>query len=87
MIIGGRTNSVGENLGLEIYDTENSEWSKFPCIQRFRHSSWLVDNFIYIFGGFELESPNIPTDTITKLNMPTIVKSDERILAKIMNYN
>jgi len=25
MIIGGRTNQVGEKIGLEVYDTENSE--------------------------------------------------------------
>ena len=29
LIIGGRTNSVSEELGMEIYDTENSEWYRF----------------------------------------------------------
>jgi hypothetical protein len=32
LIIGGRTNSVNEELGLEIYDTENSEWYRFASI-------------------------------------------------------
>ena len=27
-----------------------------------RHSSWLIDSLIYVYGGFELDSPNIPTD-------------------------
>lgn len=62
MIIGGRTNNVGEHLGMEIYDTETSEWAKFNSLQRFRHSSWIIDNFVYVYGGFELDSPNIPTD-------------------------
>ena len=40
-VIGGRTNTVGETLTIDVYDTETSEWSKFQSVQRFRHSSWL----------------------------------------------
>ena len=29
VIMGGRTNNVGELLPLEVYDTETSEWTKF----------------------------------------------------------
>ena len=29
---GGRTNTVGENVLMEIYETENSEWKKFNSI-------------------------------------------------------
>ena len=32
MVIGGRTNQVGENVALEVYDTESSEWYKFKAI-------------------------------------------------------
>lgn len=28
-VVGGRTNTVGENVQLEIYETETSEWKKF----------------------------------------------------------
>jgi len=73
LIIGGRTNNVGETLGLEIYDTETSEWNKFNSLQRFRHGSWSVENFIYVYGGFELDSPNIPTETITRVNLIKLV--------------
>lgn len=60
-VIGGRTNQVGEKIMLEAYNTETSEWFKFPCIQRFRHASWAIDNFVFIHGGFDHEQPNIPT--------------------------
>jgi len=43
LVIGGRSNQVGDTLPFEIYDTETSDWYKFQSIQRFRHSSWLVD--------------------------------------------
>lgn len=39
-VIGGRSNLVGEVLPFEIYDTESSDWYKFPSIQRFRHTLW-----------------------------------------------
>lgn len=54
---------------MEVYDTETSEWFRFNSLQRFRHGSWIVDNFVYIYGGFELESPNVPTDLIHRMNL------------------
>lgn len=43
MVIGGRTNNVGEIVPFEVYDTESSEWFKFDSLQRFRHSCWGID--------------------------------------------
>jgi protein phosphatase len=40
IVIGGRTNTVGEDVPMEVYDTESSEWYKFNTIQRFRHFCW-----------------------------------------------
>jgi protein phosphatase len=65
VVIGGRTNTVGETVAMEVYDTESSEWFKFSAVQRFRHACWILDNKIYIHGGFEPDTPNIPTDIIT----------------------
>jgi protein phosphatase len=53
---------------LDVYDTETSEWFKFPSIYRFRHATWNFDGNIFIHGGFEHEAPNIPTDTTSLLN-------------------
>jgi hypothetical protein len=69
VILGGRTNNVSDNVGMEVYDTETSEWYKMTAVQRFRHGSWVVDNSLYIYGGFEHESPNVPTDTVIRLNI------------------
>jgi hypothetical protein len=32
LIVGGRTNQVGETLPIEIYDTETSDWHVLPSI-------------------------------------------------------
>lgn len=65
IVVGGRTNQVGESVPMEVYDTESSEWYRFLSIQRFRHACWAANNKLYIHGGFEPETPNIPTDIIS----------------------
>jgi hypothetical protein len=32
IVLGGRTNTVGENVQLEVYETESSEWKKFNSL-------------------------------------------------------
>ena len=72
IILGGRTNTVGENVQFEVYETESSEWRKFNSMQRFRQAVWSVDQTIFMHGGFENETPNIPTNTIMKLDLGTL---------------
>ena len=69
VVVGGRTNSVNEKLPLEVFDTETSEWHAFESIQRFRHGCWQQDKQLMIYGGFELSTPNIPTDSIFKVGL------------------
>lgn len=53
LVVGGRSNQVGETLPFELYDTESSDWYKFNSIQRFRHTIWYCEPFLYIHGGFD----------------------------------
>ena len=83
LVLGGRTNTVGENVFMEIYDTENSEWNKFNSISRFRHTVWAVDHTLYVHGGFENETPNTPTNSIMKLDLLAHVKGNAHLTAKL----
>lgn len=51
--IGGRSGVDGDNLPIEVYDTETSEWHTFMGFKRFRHACFIIDNFMYIHGGLE----------------------------------
>lgn len=53
IVVGGRTNTLGEMVPLEIYDCESSDWAKYNILQRFRHASWIYENALYVDGGFE----------------------------------
>ena len=60
---------MGEQVSLEAYDTESSDWHKLKSLQRFRHACWFSDQSLFIFGGFEHDSPNIPTDSIVRYDI------------------
>jgi len=83
LVIGGRTDTVGETVSLEVYDTESSEWKRFPSIQRFRHACFCVETQLYMHGGFDNESPTVPTDAIMKLDAIHVLKSAPVLLDKI----
>lgn len=87
MVIGGRTNQVGENVALEVYDTESSEWYKFKAIQRFRHAVWSVDTSVYVHGGFEHETPNIPINAISRIDATKLFANHPGLAAKIYPKN
>jgi protein phosphatase len=82
-VIGGRTNNVGESVPLEVYDTETSEWHKFNALQRFRHCSWVIDHGIYIHGGFEHDTPNIPINSIAFINSELLLAPVEALDTKL----
>jgi len=83
-VIGGRTMQATEAIGLEIYDTETSEWSKYPVARRFRHSVWTAGVQLFIYGGFEYEMISLPTDTLVKIDLEQLFMSNKSILGKIM---
>ena len=83
VVVGGRTNTVGENVQLEVYETESSEWHKFDCLQRFRHTIWAIDATIYMHGGFEKETPNFPTNTIMKIDLLALFRNLPTLKTKL----
>mmetsp|Transcript_7460 Transcript_7460/g.6992 ORF Transcript_7460/g.6992 Transcript_7460/m.6992 type:complete len:144 (+) Transcript_7460:599-1030(+) len=85
LVIGGRTDTVGETVTLEVYDTESSEWKRFSSIQRFRHACFCLDTQLYMHGGFDNESPTVPTDAIMKLDAVQVLKGAPELLEKLEN--
>ena len=83
LVLGGRTNTVGENVQLEVYETESSEWRKFNSLQRFRHSVWAIDATVFMHGGFENETPNIPTNSIMKLDLMELFNKVPSLVTKL----
>lgn len=70
-------------MALEVYDTESSEWYKFNSLQRFRHACWSVDANVYVHGGFEHETPNIPINIIARIDTYALFNKHEHLIQKI----
>ena len=87
LVIGGKTNNINETLPLEVFDTETSEWFSYNCIQRFRHGTWVHEKNLYIYGGFELTSPTLPTDSIYKINLNILLKNNSNLYGKVVDLN
>ena len=87
IIVGGKTNNVSETLPLEVFDTETSEWFSYNSIQRFRHGTWIHEKCLYIYGGFELSSPTLPTDSIFKLHLSQLFKNKPNLYSKVADLN
>lgn len=67
-----------------MYDTETSDWHKFNGVQRFRHSIWIMENYLYVHGGFDTEQPNIPTDSILRLDLLKLLQTNQNLVKQFM---
>ena len=86
VVIGGRTNNTNDLIPLDVYDTQTSDWFKFGNFQRFRHASWMTDQWLFLFGGFDQKSPNVPTDELIRINLVKLFQQIPSVL-KIANIN
>jgi protein phosphatase len=84
--IGGRSNTEGDNLPIEVYDTDTSEWHVFTNFRRFRHALFIVDSTIYIHGGLEDEKHNNPASNLNELNLDELFEKDSIISLKLKKY-
>ena len=80
LVVGGRTNQVGESVPLEVYDTESSDWFKFLSIPRFRHCIWLYETGLFVHGGFDQETPNVPTDKMMQIDLEKLLKNHPNLV-------
>jgi protein phosphatase len=84
--LGGRSSVDGDNLPIEIYDTETSEWHCYYTFKRFRHAVFIIDSTLYIHGGLEDEKHNNPAKILNELNLVDVFQNDKVILPKLQTY-
>ena len=85
-VVGGRTYNVHENLKLDIFDTDTSEWHSINNLQRFRHCAWMIKGDLYIQGGFKQDSPEVPVSDVKKIDLLAALEDKPNLLKKIRNF-
>ena len=86
IVTGGRDKSIQDSLPTDVYDTETSEWRKFPAVGLFRHSCFIKENSLFIHGGFENKNPNLTIQTLNKIDLLSFFSSSTTIINKINSY-
>jgi len=81
IITGGRARNIQDNMPTEDYDTESSEWKRFPGLNLFRHSCFVKDSHLYIYGGFENTNPNIPIEKLIRIDLTQYFASNQPLLS------
>ena len=70
IILGGRS-STSSPVPIEAFDIENNQCFQFKKLTMNRHTSFIFENDIYFFGGFNLKNP-IPMGDLYKASVDNI---------------
>ena len=86
--IGGRSQTLGDDLPIEVYDTENSEWATFCKFRRFRHDAFICDSNVYIHGGLEDDKHNNPAKALNEINLLEMfqLSNNNNLVGKLKAY-
>jgi len=74
ILFGGRGdenkdfNSLG--MPIEMFNTQSLNWTtNLYLFDKYRHTSFLLDNFVYLHGGCNLSTPSDPNEIIDVYNV------------------
>ncbi len=85
IILGGRTDLEIKSIPIEVYDTGTSEWYKLAAFDKFRHSSWILENFLYTHGGFDYSSPMISNNSLVMIDIIKLIETNSNLTKSMSN--
>ena len=71
IILGGKS-STSNPVPIEVFDTESGDCYKFKKLIMNRHTSFIFENDIFFFGGFNLKS-HVPLGDLFKISINKIL--------------
>ena len=84
IIIGGKNSQINNGLiPVEVYDTEKSEVWEFLSIGMVRHCSFILDNDLFLYGGFIEKNQVQPNGFLFKISLENLFKENKYLLNKI----
>ena len=83
IIVGGRSDIEPKTVPIEIYDTDTSEWESVAMFNKFRHTAWLVGNFIYTHGGYEIQNTTIAKSDMITIDLKKLFGTNETLQRKL----
>jgi protein phosphatase len=83
IILGGRTDEDHKSIPIEIYDTETSEWTELANFNKFRHSSWIVDNLLFTHGGFDYLTPMVSKNDLVMIDIIKLLNTSNALSKRL----
>ena len=75
VILGGKSSSSNP-VPIEVFNTENGECFRFKKLLMNRHTSFIFDEDIFLYGGFNQKN-HIPLGDVTKLSLEKLFSGSE----------
>ena len=82
IVIGGRNTPENKQIPIEIYDTQTSKWVSVAFFNKFRHTTWIVDESVYTHGGFQLNNTLVAQSDIIKIDLTKLFNSNDILKVK-----
>ena len=86
ILLGGRGDENLKTIPIEVYDTESSEWNKLASFDKFRHASWIVDNFLFTHGGFDYSNPQISNNSLVMIDIIKLIETSQPLFQKMEKF-
>ena len=88
ILIGGKNNKGNNNIiPIEVYDTEKNEVWEFPGVGMVRQSSFILDNYLFFYGGFAGNNQIQPIGVLSKINLEGLFKDNNFLIGKLIENN
>ena len=86
IIIGGRSNKNHNGiLPIQVFDTSKNDIFDFPGVGMNRHSSFILDKFIYLYGGFNDKNQTQPIGELSKISIEDLFQNSP--LSRLIEVN
>lgn len=86
ILLGGRGDENMKTIPIEVYDTESSEWNKLASFDKFRHASWIVDNYLFTHGGFDYSNPQISNNSLVMIDIIKLIETSPSLSQKMDKF-
>ena len=86
IIIGGRSYRNQSNpLPIQVYDTSKNDVFDFPGVGMNRHCSFILDKYIYLYGGFNDKNQIHPIGNLSKISLEKLFQNSP--LSRLIESN
>ena len=86
IIIGGRSYRNQSNpLPIQVYDTSKNDVFDFPGVGMNRHCSFILDKYIYLYGGFNDKNQIHPIGNLSKISLEKLFRNSP--LSRLIESN